>query len=98
VKVALVAIAVFVAFAAGWWVRGVQEERKTVAAPAVATPAAQAQAEKCRDDCEQRNIIQRLGDDWLRNCRFACNGPPKPYEPIRSITRAPADHSRQERR
>jgi hypothetical protein len=93
VKVALIGLLVFAAFATGWWVRGEQEARKSAAPPTVMTPAeraaAQARAEQCRDDCEQRHIVQRLGDDWLASCRASCAPPARPYEPIRSITRAP---------
>jgi hypothetical protein len=98
VKVALIALLVGVAFGAGWYVRGVQDER---ALQPAATPltqverkALEATQHKCRDDCEERNILQKLGDEWLRNCRFACNGPPRPNEPIHSITVAPADHGK----
>lgn len=54
--------------------------------------------ERCRDDCEQWAIVAQAGDASLRACRAACDRTAPPpttaHEPIRSVTRAPADHGR----
>ena len=93
----LVAVLVAAAFAAGWVGRGLQDARS--GAPAGVAPAVAAtRAQDCRDDCEQRATVEQLGDDWLRSCRNGCGptgaagGAARPYEPIKRITRAPADH------
>jgi hypothetical protein len=71
---------------------------RSSSAPALA-PASRAAiaagVEHCRDDCEQWAIVTQAGDAPLR-CRAACERatPPTPHEPIRRVTRAPADHSR----
>lgn len=81
---------------AGWWWRG-QAERPlpTVARPAPRVPPAPtaAQVDDCRDDCEQRAIVEKGTDAQLRACRARCGTVSRPpNEPIRSITVAPADH------
>jgi hypothetical protein len=66
-------------------------------APRSAAPQAKATVKDCRDLCEQRAIVEQLGDEYLRRCRLRCEGrddKPRPYEPIRRITVAPADHHR----
>jgi len=52
------------------------------------------QIDDCRDACEQIALLEHLGDAMLRACRARCDGPlaDRPYQPIRSITVAPADH------
>jgi hypothetical protein len=57
-----------------------------------------AAVERCRDDCEQWAIVAQAGDASLRTCRAACDRTAPaaaPREPIRSVTRAPADHRAQ---
>lgn len=98
-KIVLTLVLVAGAFAAGWYGRAFHDGQ---AAPA-GTPygamtaeqraVAEAQAHKCRDACEQLNVLQNLGDEWLRRCRLDC-GVTRPWEPIHSISRAPADHGR----
>jgi len=69
------------------------------APPVINVPAVQAKreptvVEQCRDDCEQRAIVYHHPEAVLRLCRASCDAqmPRRPYEPIRSVTRAPADH------
>ena len=50
----------------------------------------------CRDLCEQNGIVEQLPEKVVKACQARCakDTPPPPYEPIRRITVAPADHSR----
>jgi hypothetical protein len=53
--------------------------------------------EECRDLCEQTQIVEKLDDEYVRNCRARCDAQAKKerddhYEPIERITVAPADH------
>jgi hypothetical protein len=58
--------------------------------PQVSRAAAELEAQKCRDACEQRMIVEHTSEAQMRTCRAACDGNKieKPYEPIRSITKA----------
>jgi hypothetical protein len=95
VKTALTALLVLGAFAAGWLGRGAFEERAQTT-PSQLTPVQRAAVEKemhnCRDACDQRAVLEKLPDEWLRGCRASCGMPQRPYEPIHSISVAPADH------
>ena len=63
--------------------------------PQNAAPPSEKAIEDCRDACEQRAILEQLGDAPLRACRDSCGAiKPRAYEPIRKITVAPADHRR----
>lgn len=62
-----------------------------VPAPVVADQQA------CLDACEQTAIVGQTAEAALRACRATCGGGTagaqrRPNEPIRSISRAPADH------
>ncbi len=51
-------------------------------------------AQECRDACEQKQVVEALGDAEMRACRARCGdaGPAsRPYQPIRRITRAKAE-------
>ena len=65
-------------------------------APVGVPPAlAAAKVQSCRDDCEQRAILEQLAAPILRACIARCDldaPPPPPRETPGSITRAPADH------
>lgn len=94
-RIALTALLVLGAFAAGWFGRAAFDQPDQPAAPTL-TPVQRATVEKemhnCRDACEQRAVLEKLPDEWLRGCRALCGMPQRPYEPIRSISVAPADH------
>lgn len=53
-------------------------------------------AEACRNHCEEQAAVGQLDHQALRDCRVRCGGeapaPERRREPIRRITRAPADH------
>ena len=95
----LTALSIAIAFAAGWLGHGWWQSREA-AAPLAPLEQAKADRDKlvrskeCRDLCEQKAILDKLSDDWLHRCRDECGLPSKPYEPIRSISRAPADHAK----
>lgn len=77
--------------------RGLSSSPSASAPLAPASRAAiAAGVERCRDDCEQWAIVAQTGDAPLRACRAACDRttPAPVREPIRSVTRAPADHGR----
>jgi hypothetical protein len=64
--------------------------------PAIAQKAAANARQTCYDECEQAAIVRGEQGAVSKACHEKCGGgqPAKrPQEPIRSITRAPADHS-----
>jgi hypothetical protein len=73
-------------------------------APPVAAPAGKPaptadEQQKCLDACEQKSIVGQTPEAEMRACRASCGNRTagaarKPNEPIRSISRAPADHGR----
>ncbi|HZS37909.1 MAG TPA: hypothetical protein VFF06_13825 [Polyangia bacterium] len=71
----------------------VQSAAAPAAAPRAHTPA---QVHDCADQCEQTALLEQRPDEWLRACRARCKGEAaqRPYQPIRRITVAPADHHR----
>jgi hypothetical protein len=61
-----------------------------------ATPP-QDKTQDCRDTCEQRAVVEGQDDDQKRDCQARCEAASPqttPYQPIRRVTRAPADHRR----
>jgi type II secretory pathway pseudopilin PulG len=93
--------------AGAWWYYQTQSRSAYEAARAATENArtqqqARKQADDCRDQCEQSAIVgqgtNQIDDQALRACRARCDGrapeAKRPYEPIRSISVAPADHSR----
>ena len=53
------------------------------------------QRHACRDLCDQRAIVEHLGDAYLRPCRARCDQQytqRRAFDPVQSVTRAPADH------
>jgi hypothetical protein len=89
--------------AGAWWYyqtqyRGAYQAAKTVAEQTRTQQQAKKQVDDCRDQCEQAAVVGQTGDEALRACRARCEGrapeAKRPYEPIRSISVAPADHSR----
>jgi hypothetical protein len=88
VRILLVLGLMGAAFAGGWWLRGRQASNAT--ANPVNAAAERARVDACRDDCEQRAILEKRSDEWLRACRTMCGGvESRPYEPIRSISKSP---------
>ncbi len=91
----LLVVALVGAFFAGWWWRGQEPMPAAPVDDGRARMAARQKVDDCRDACEQRFILEKLTDEWLRACRSSCGGEPaRPWEQTRSVTRAPADHSR----
>jgi hypothetical protein len=82
------------------WLSQAHDELETLKAAHPAAPAAPAgtlspgQVHDCRDTCEQGAVLGQWPDERLRACRADCDGKSasRPYEPIRRITVAPADH------
>lgn len=89
------------------WLSQAHDELDKLKASQPGAPAAapkgnltQGQVHDCRDTCEQSALLQQWPDERLRACRADCDGKaaPRPYEPIRRITVAPADHRPEPRR
>lgn len=78
--------------AGGTWLH--MNSREQAPAKVTAPPVKTArEIDVCRDTCEQNAIMGLVSEDEMRACRARCDGKVKrPYEPIRSITVAPADH------
>ncbi len=82
------------------WLSQAHDELDQLKSRAAAAPAAPpgglapGQLHDCRDACEQSAVLQQWPDERLRACRAGCDGQaaPRPYQPIRRITVAPADH------
>lgn len=72
-----------------------EAQRVALPQPKSAAQAAHEQ-QACIDACEQQQIVAATSEEAMRACRKRCLGQAasqRPYQPIRSITRAPADHS-----
>jgi hypothetical protein len=99
--ITLLALGVLGAGGAWWYYQtqyqGAYKAAQTATQTAVDRARAQKANDDCRDACEQGAIVGQQGDEQLRACRARCDGKAgpaanRPYEPIRSISVAPADH------
>jgi hypothetical protein len=66
---------------------GCEDEAPTIAPPPAATAATAKQVKDCRDMCEQRVLVEHLGDAELRACRARCDGhaPPTANAPAHEV-------------